>query len=358
MHVLLFYAFFFSVCCGMNYRIDSKVFRGRNVHFFRDDLFELHGVNGNKARKLAGLDASLINNKCLVSYGGPQSNSMFALSQIARGKCRFVYYCKPLPAVLRVPAINQSSTSSFQPSSVFPSTNFAAAILNGMEIIELHNRDDYKLLVNSFKATNAFPSQIVYPSGIKSSNEIIWVPQGGACAEAEFGCRAMVNEIAEYVLQQINSANVGGWKLVIASGTGTTALFAARNFMQLYPDLDIEVFALPCVNDSKDLAHQMEDLDRLSGDFRCFPRILDGDRSRPRKFANPYSEHLLLWDDLCGETRIPFDLIYAPRAWEILLGSTLWKDPDARIIYYVCGGQSGNESQLNRYKYAKMLVEK
>lgn len=214
---------------------------------------------------------------------------------------------------------------------------------------------------------------------------------------------------------------------MIASGTGTMALFAARHFElknsksgcrvsmnrtgtlvhgndQDINDtnrgdapacekaegfgskpMDIDVVAVPCVGSSLHLLDQMRRLDSVSGCHNIFPTVLrtqrdigptvesgvcsaiirnevvkcESEGSSERMFGDPCAAHYLLWRDLQGAMGMDFDLIYAPRAFELLLESfkydgEYWKD--CNILYYHCGGMEGNESQLGRYKYKKIIT--
>lgn len=82
-------------------------------------------------------------------------------------------------------------------------------------------------------------------------------------------------------------------------------------------------------------------------------------------FAKPSKNHLEIWNRLQQESGIyTFDVIYTPRAMEILLSNSykhpndnrllsLFQDNNYNIIYYHCGGNEGNQSQLERYKDIK-----
>jgi 1-aminocyclopropane-1-carboxylate deaminase/D-cysteine desulfhydrase-like pyridoxal-dependent ACC family enzyme len=214
---------------------------------------------------------------------------------------------------------------------------------------------------------------------------------------------------------------------VIASGTGTMALFAARHFqlkslkevensrLRRYPtgtgkpdhgggrngadinsgditageratgsvlepkEIAVEVVAVPCVGSDVHLLDQMRSLDLQSGCHNIFPIVLRTERdvrptvetaacstierdeatSSERVFGEPCAAHYLLWDALKSSMGMDFDLIYAPRTFELLLESfqhdvDLLKD--CNILYYHCGGMEGNESQLGRYKYRKIIT--
>ena len=151
--------------------------------------------------------------------------------------------------------------------------------------------------------------------------------------------------------------NKGNWKILVCSGTGTTSLFLSKWIHELSKtnkNLSIEVIALPCVGSDEYLYESMK---ALIGEQKYFPKILKTFNNRV--FAKPYREHLDIWSDICSSSGIEFDLIYAPRAWELLKNSfklepDIWKD--VNVLYYHCGGVSpGNVSQLARYKYKNIM---
>lgn len=147
--------------------------RGRNVYIKRDDLLRLEGsnVSGNKARKMFALNQIPADDdfpKCIVSYGGVQSNAMVAIAAVVQSKIStteiksnsnkppdgaseqengmgiiepprkdntttmmrdksFTYYTKKVPRFLRKN----------------PSGNYFRGTALGMEIMELSN-DEYR----------------------------------------------------------------------------------------------------------------------------------------------------------------------------------------------------------------------
>lgn len=169
-------------------------------------------------------------------------------------------------------------------------------------------------------------------------------------------------------------------QVIFASGTGTTAYFAALHLRRLQleesiPPDTVEVIALPCATTADELESQMKSLARqcqYEDDIPKLLRILKACDDNGSSFAEPSSRHFRIWQSLTSSTNIYFDLIYAPRAIEILLehagNSPAMLDddsvlshgladlfPDANIIYYHCGGTEGNESQIARYKYKGLL---
>ena len=152
--------------------------------------------------------------------------------------------------------------------------------------------------------------------------------------------------------------------------------------------ISIEVVAIPCVGNSANLLQQMTALDSVSGRHGIYPVILNSVKGQTidcdsrdngtiqidneniinnnqdrmnrsdRIFGEPYTEHYDIWLRLKKEIDVEFDLIYTPRAFELLLDSfennaKLWES--CNILYYHCGGVEGNDSQLGRYRYKGLL---
>ena len=114
-----------------------------------------------------------------------------------------------------------------------PVGNYATAISNGCNIIEI-DRPMYQRLKDAPKHRDGVClDDIAAISGVQKSfgtdveRTPLWVPQGGAMSEASDGVSDMVNEIVEYLTSNKDSKPAfTKWRLVIASGTGSTALFA------------------------------------------------------------------------------------------------------------------------------------
>jgi 1-aminocyclopropane-1-carboxylate deaminase/D-cysteine desulfhydrase-like pyridoxal-dependent ACC family enzyme len=177
-------------------------------------------------------------------------------------------------------------------------------------------------------------------------------------------------------------------QIIVASGTGTMAYFLAQYFSSrnslastIFPEsadpthhLPVEVLAVPCVSSAWQLQAQIDQLSALCGhspDERKHghPTILTTDHAPRRVFAKPAQELLGIWQALQQQSGIDFDLIYAPRAFEIILshctsagvdGDYSLRDwlPGANVLYYHCGGTEGNESQLQRYERLGFLATK
>jgi len=298
---------------------------GKTVHIKRDDAIDFMGMSGNKARKLYNLAIKEPFPKHVVSFGGPQSNMMHAIAQLAKRKAaNFTYLTKKVPKFLKDS----------------PSGNYESAIEAGMRLVEL-TAEEYKQLTTGDEEKILMQLQI-------DSDEMAFIPQGAAYADARVGLSLLAAEIAEY------TATVGGpWKVIVESGTGTSALFLSEELIRFH-NIDIQVVAVPCVGSANYLREQMTALALQS---EHLPKILDTNIDTGGEgyiFGKPYRRYFTLWNKLRRDTCDSFDLIYAPRAWELLLKNfesekDFWKT--ANVMYYHCGAELSNGSQLNRYRY-------
>ena len=197
-----------------------------------------------------------------------------------------------------------------------------------------------------------------------------------------------------------NSSSSGGGS-VSRGGGGDGDGDAAESTMS---NISVTVTAVPCVMSPADLLSNMRTILRsvkhgdgpgkgiVEHDAKDFPAILtlpvpgynmnsDVDIEPLKKekfvpFGTPQTSHLAIWKYLTAETGIVFDLLYAPKAFEQIF--RLWdeehyqsfahtnkkiihkdyednNDGSMLYIYVHCGGAEGNASQLNRYKYLKLM---
>ncbi len=78
---------------------------------------------------------------------------------------------------------------------------------------------------------------------------------------------------------------------------------------------------MPCVGTSAGLLNQMRSLDQSAARVDHFPAILDTSGLPQREFAWPSREMWDVWTALQQQAEMPFDLLYAPRAFELLIHS-------------------------------------
>jgi 1-aminocyclopropane-1-carboxylate deaminase len=287
---------------------------GHEVYIKRDDLLHCE-FSGNKARKFYYYlkhDAQHITH--LISYGSPQANSFYSLSALAKLKgWRFDFYVDHINDLLR-----QN-----------PQGNYRGGIENGANIIELsaikdsdENIDDY---INNHKRSTL------------KSNEL-FVEEGGRGAEAAIGVELLAQEIDQWRSENSHTSLV----VALPSGTGTTALFLQRYFVQ--HTLPITVVTCACVGGNDYLTQQWVSLDPNTAHH---PKILSSDKKY--HFGKLYNEFYDMWQYLKQETQLEFELLYDPLGWMTLLDYIKQKSPSSPIMYIHQGGLKGNESMLPRY---------
>jgi len=284
-------------------RIDSIEFRGGKFYVKRDDLLD-NCLSGNKLRKLYTLTQTPQDHyHKIISYGGAQSNAMYALSCLCKQKgWEFEYYTKTLPQYLKDGAEG----------------NLELSIDNGMKLCEVEHSD--------FNAKVQALQEI-------SQEKTLVLSQGGADELAKEGVALLAKEINTWKQEE----GVKNLTVVLPSGTGTTALY-----LKAFLDADTEIYTAVLVGDE---AYQLQQWKRLSDG--PYPKIFK--QHDKKKFAKPYDEYLQIYKELKEKTGITFDLIYAPRTWLQLLENL---NPNATTILYIhTGGISGNETMLQRYAH-------
>lgn len=355
--------------------VTEKEMFGRKFFFKRDDKFsfpKLSKVTGNKVRKLHSLYYEDNLSPFVISYGGVQSNAMRALAAVCRFKgSQLLYLSRPVPSQL----------------TVNPIGNYLDALNDNMKLIALSN-EEYRSLVQhpvlsasnlSLTILSAIFDQTGIDLSIPSNNSVI-VPQGAAHALAEPGISSLASEMYAFIQyhRETTGDHTTPWKIIFATGTGISAFYAARFFHSLNRNDAIEIIAVPCATSSvrlrQDLFHLQQRLypsqpTSLTG----LPTVLSTEKfPSKRVFGGLYPEHLKIWQALSGSSEthhtddMTFDLLYAPRTWELLLSVCGVPDgssdynleqlyPDHHLLYYHCGGCEGNESQLQRYRRQGLL---
>jgi 1-aminocyclopropane-1-carboxylate deaminase len=291
---------------------------GDDVYIKRDDLLHLE-FSGNKARKFYYYlkdDAQHITH--LISYGSPQANSFYSLSALAKLKgWRFDFYVDHISDLLR-----QN-----------PQGNYRAGIDNGANIIELSTLKDsdqnIENYLNENKRTRLKPNEL-------------FVEEGGRGAEAAVGVEILAQEIERWRSENSHASLI----VALPSGTGTTALFLQRYFVQ--HTLPITVVTCACVGGNDYLTQQWLSLD---ANTKYHPQILSSDKKY--HFGKLYDEFYSMWKYLKQETHLEFELLYDPLGWITLLDyikqKSQQKSPSSPIMYIHQGGLKGNESMLPRY---------
>ena len=287
----------------LNSPIQTITYKNQTFLVKRDDLLH-EDFSGNKARKFYYfLENEFPHIDTVVSYGSNQSNAMYSLSVLCKLKrWRFIYYIDHIPSYLKKN----------------PSGNYQYAIKNGMEI-KLGSWEQEK----------------------KSSNKL-FINEGGALKEAQYGLKLLADEITAYKKQN----SIKNLKLFLPSGTGTTALF-----LQKY--LNNIVLTCPCVGDSNYLSKQFL---KLESDTSKHPTIIAPDKKY--HFGKLYKDNFLLWRDIKEKTKIEFDLLYDPIGLKTFL--SLEKEKNTTYLYVHQGGLKGNKTMIERYffKYPDLDIKK
>ena len=235
--------------------VEKCMVRDRIFYLKRDDLLRLphSNISGNKARKMYALNSLPLNlfPKVTVSYGGPQSNAMLALSAIVHSKnmqirdqfnnmkkdsnendnenkdtnqFQFLYYTKKLPRWLRKT----------------PSGNFLRATSLGMQIVELSPTDYNQLFGGQDGGSTEPPPDLHLPTW--ALGDALWVPQGGATGVAIPGVNNLAKEIYSFWNSQNQSTSQSALQtnpiqrklaVCLPAGTGTTGLFLQRSLHRL-----------------------------------------------------------------------------------------------------------------------------
>ncbi|MCG9965161.1 MAG: pyridoxal-phosphate dependent enzyme [Shewanella sp.] len=303
-----------------NSPVESFSFAGREIFLKRDDL--LHpAFSGNKARKFAYfLDQEFAGVTKLIGHGSAQANSLYSLSALAKLKgwqCDF-YVDHIASQVLTL-----------------PTGNYAAAIANGTNVIDLSNLLAANTSVQAGKSDwhcQRYIEQRVLPA----ETNALFIPEGGRCQYAEYGVSQLAAEIETWTMQQ----GMTDLKVFLPAGTGTTALFLNQYFMR--KQSDIRVFTCAVVGGDTYLRQQFDLLNPNSAEH---PQILNADKKY--HFGKLYPEFYAMWQRICA-SGVQFELLYDPLGF-MVLEKFLPQWGASPVMYIHQGGLLGNETMLPRY---------
>lgn len=282
-----------------NSPVHETMYKNKTLYIKRDDLLD-DEFSGNKARKFYYfLINDFPNIKKIVSYGSAQANSLYSLSALGKIKdVKIDFYVNHI--------------SSFLKQN--PQGNYKKSLENGANIIEKDVENIHTYIEENLKENELF------------------IEEGGRVQEASFGIKILAQEIIAWAKDK----DVNNLKIMLPSGTGTTALF-----LQKY--LPFEVLTVACVGGSEYLKKQFFHLEK---DEKYHPLILE----MPKKyhFGKLYKEFWETYKNLFEETDIEFDLLYDPLGFLALENSEFFEKNE--ILYIHQGGILGNETMKERYK--------
>ncbi|MBB1439384.1 1-aminocyclopropane-1-carboxylate deaminase/D-cysteine desulfhydrase [Shewanella sp. SG41-4] len=310
--------------------VQAMNFDGHNIYIKRDDL--LHSdFSGNKARKFYHFlhhDYSHVTQ--LVASGSAQANSLYSLSVLAKQQgWKFDYY------------VSHISDFLLQ----HPQGNYAAAILNGANIINVSHLDDAENLVG-MHLDDAMQCIVSSDPNYTDKNQILFIPEGGRCEYAETGIAQLATEVIQWAQDQ----HKNNLQVFLPSGTGTTAVYLNKQIIQqlaqlaLTEVLIIEVLTCSTVGGDEYLRQQFAKL----VDEIYFPKIInDGHKYHFGKLSRRCFD---MWNTVC-RSGIEFELLYDPVGFLVLqhyLNNNTVNATD--ILYIHQGGVLGNKTMLPRYQ--------
>ncbi|MEO6918087.1 MAG: pyridoxal-phosphate dependent enzyme [Collimonas sp.] len=282
--------------------IESTAFLGRKVWVKRDDL--LHGeVSGNKFRKLKyPLLALQEQHPSLVTMGGPWSNHLHALANVA--------------------AMNGwQSTGLVRGASGVSSATLDDCRRLGMQI-RFVSREDYRQLREDAQAWRQ------HVDGADGSQ--VWLPEGGSSPAALRGVAELVDEI-ETALQSIPEV------IMVACGTGATLagiLAGLRGRSR--------VIGVAVLKNAEYLQQEIADLLQQAGypDYRNYQLITDAHHGGYGK-APP--ELLQFCRDFTQQLDVPIEPVYTGKLFHALrkLQQAHVFNEEERVLAVHTGGMQG-----------------
>lgn len=264
----------------------------------RDDLIHPY-CNGNKARKFFTLLDSQYARKTWVSYGGNQSNAMFALAYLAYLQGAKLHYVMP----------------EFHTEIV---GNLKYALEWGMQ-------------THILPAGASVSTLEAYAKGLVDSQSV-FIPQGGDVYLAMKGINLLAHELRQSVSEKAIIFYTSG------SGVGVIALQKALD--TIFPSVELAV--LSCAGSESQLRAKFANFGLKP------PQIL----SSPFAFARPKRE---IWEmrEYLNSQNLKCDLVYdSVGFW--MIKKNLDKFKGRELVFIHSGGLMGDISQLERYK--KILI--
>ena len=290
-----------------NSPVSKTLYDGLPLYVKRDDLLH-HEFSGNKARKFHYfLEHDFEDIDKIISYGSAQANSLYSLSVLSKMKgVKLDFYVYKMADFLK-----QN-----------PSGNYKEALKNSANIIEL----DYEIDKLSYIKNEILPRE----------KNAVFIQEGGRVQEAQVGIKILADEI----IQWADKNSLSHLKIVLPSGTGTTALF-------LQKFVPFEVLTVACVGDDAYLKAQFKELNTNEKEH---PTIISMEKKY--HFGKLYKVFYETYLDVLEQTQIEFDLLYDPLGFMALKQyiQSQSKENTSSILYVHQGGLLGNPSMLERYK--------
>jgi 1-aminocyclopropane-1-carboxylate deaminase len=268
-------------------------------------------LSGNKSWKLYHYynDQSYGHVKRVVSYGGNQSNAMYAIHQLCKDKqWHFHYFSNPID--------NDDVTVNSHYHKVF---------------LEKKNST-----IHDYEAEYKYYMDTVFDPA-----DTLLIEQGACSEHAREGVERVAQQIHSFALNELNGEELN---ILLPSGTGTSCAYLTQYFVR--QNANIRVWTVPCVGNKAYLLDQMLKLVPDSTFLEKNIHIIEA-KGKYRKFAHPHVDLYNYWKQFKDEYGIELDLIYAPKTLVTFEDTKLSRD--GIWMYLHTGGVTGNISQLNRY---------
>ncbi len=310
-------------------------------------------LSGNKARKLAFFSKNNFKPKTrFISYGSAQSNALAALAVMTYVKgFELVYACEKIPEFLKKN----------------PNANFALALRFKAKIIE---KLDFNLNLKEFALSLSKKDDIFINQGVADfkakfgykelANEILRLEKALSLNKKDFkglNLRALKRALKSTINRKLNSIKNLEFKKILkdkkklkdlkstfkfdiflSSGTGTSALFLAKNLP------NHQIYTTYCVGDKKYLKKQILELEP---NFN-FENLHILSTKEKFHFAKPKKALLEIYQRAL-KAGLEFDLLYDSIGLLCVLEHRKsFKKP---LLFIHQGGLLGNLSQLQRYEY-------
>uniref|UniRef100_UPI000D7D1172 pyridoxal-phosphate dependent enzyme n=1 Tax=Helicobacter cinaedi TaxID=213 RepID=UPI000D7D1172 len=279
--------------------VEQREIFNRRFWIKRDDCIHTY-CNGNKARKFFSLLDST--HKVWISYGGNQSNAMFALAYLASIKGVAFHYV--MPSFYGEPIGNLQMALSF---GMTPHT-----LPFGSSVAKLE----------SYAKTLSY-------------DNALFISQGGSVNLAQKGMNALAKELSHSIVSIKNIENINGSPIIFyTSGSGVGVMALKKALDSYFPNVSLVVLA--CAKgdlEQKFLAHSLTP-----------PLILQA----PFAFAKPKKE---IWQmrEYLKSRGLVCDLIYDSVGF-CVIEKHLERFQGRELVFIHSGGLLGDISQEQRYK--------
>lgn len=279
--------------------VEQREIFNRRFWIKRDDCIHTY-CNGNKARKFFSLLDST--HKVWISYGGNQSNAMFALAYLASIKGVAFHYV--MPSFYGEPIGNLQMALSF---GMTPHTlSFGSSVAK----------------LESYAKTLSY-------------DNALFISQGGSVNLAQKGMNALAKELSHSITSIKNIENINGSPIIFyTSGSGVGVVALKKALDSYFPNASLVVLA--CAKgdlEQKFLAHSLTP-----------PLILQA----PFAFAKPKKE---IWQmrEYLKSRGLVCDLIYDSVGF-CVIEKHLERFQGRELVFIHSGGLLGDISQEQRYK--------